>query len=155
MYQHSDYQENRDQLRSRLLAVGIPAALLLILTLVSFFLRWPEALTVILCIALCSLCIFSWSMLISPLLAYGKHVDHALNGRTRDTEGLFVSMEEECVGRDGVEFYPMTINVGDKNAEKDMRLFYYDANLPRPEWQPGDLLKITSYDNRVTKWEKL
>ena len=59
-------------------------------------------------------------MLISPLLAYGKHVDHALNGRTRDTEGLFVSMEEECVGRDGVEFYPMTINVGDKNAEKDM-----------------------------------
>ena len=64
VYQQSDYQENRDQLRSRLLAVGIPAALLLILTLVSFFLRWPEALTVILCIALCSLCIFSWSMLI-------------------------------------------------------------------------------------------
>ena len=36
-----------------------------------------------------------------------------------------------------------------------MRLFYYDANLPRPEWRPGDHLKITSYDNRVTKWEKL
>ena len=154
MYQPSDYQENRDQLRSRLITAGAPAAALLALLLISFFLRWPEKLTVALSVLLCSEIIFCYSMLISPVIAYGRHLDHALNGRVRDAEGVFVGMEDQAVLREGLYFYPMTINVGDKGLEKDNRLFYYDANMPRPDWQEGERLVITSYDNRVTAWKR-
>lgn len=153
MYQPSDYQENRDQLRRRATAVGAPAVALLALTLLSFFLRWPQAVTMILCVLLCSHIIFCYTMFISPVLAYGQHIDHALNGRVRDAQGAFVQMEDQAVLREGLYFYPMTINVGDKGLAEDDRLFYYDANLPRPAWQPGEQLVITSYDNRVTAWK--
>lgn len=154
MYTEKDYQENREQLKTRLIASIVPASIGLILSLVSFLLRWPEAVTMILSIISIGGFLFVYTMFISPVIAYGKHVDHALRGRTRSIEGTFVSMESEAVGRDGVNFYPMTLNVGNLDDEEDDRLFYYDANLPRPDWKAGDKLEITSYDNRVTKWTK-
>ena len=121
--------------------------------LVSFFVRWPEAVTVILTIAAFGSAVFIYGMLISPLLAYKKHIDHALNGRTRQNTGTFLHMEEESVWRDGVQFYPFMISVGDKKEEGNHRLFYMDANFPRPQWKEDDLITLTSYDNRVTAWE--
>lgn len=154
MYTTQSYQENRAQLRSRLMKIGLPVLVLFVLMFVSFALRWPEAVTVILSIIAFGLAIFCYSMFISPVRAYGKHIDHALNGRTRQLTGTFLHMEEETVTRDGVSFYPFTISVGDKNEEVNHRLFYMDANLPRPDWKEDDELTITSYDNRVTAWEK-
>lgn len=154
MYTEKSYQDNRAQLRDRLIAFCIPALLLFVLMIVSFALRWAEAVTVILSIAAFSLAIFCYAMFISPVRAYGKHIDHALNGRTRQLTGIFLHMEEETVTRDGVAFYPFMISVGDKNEEVNHRLFYMDANLPRPDWKEDDEIIITSYDNRVTKWEK-
>ena len=154
VYQSQDLADNRAQLRSRRLAVYIPAGLLLILTLVSFFLRWPQAVTMILCVLLCSHIIFCYTMFISPVLAYGQHIDHALNGRVRDAQGAFVQMEDQAVLREGLYFYPMTINVGATLRENGDRLFYYDAHLPLPDWQAGETLTLTSYDNRVTAWAR-
>ena len=153
MYTNESYQQNRAQLKTRSLACGLPLLVLFAMMLVSFFLRWPEALTVALSIVVFGCAILFYGMLISPVRAYGKHIRHALNGRTRKLQGAFVSMEEEAVGRDGVMFYPFVVNVGDMEDEADDRLYYMDANLPRPEWQKGDKLEITSYDNRVTAWE--
>ena len=155
MYTNESYQQNRDQLRTRLLACGLPVLALIILMIVSFCLRWPEALTVAFSIIAFGGAILLYGMLISPVIAYGKHVHHALNGRTRSLQGVFVNMEEAPVGRDGVQFYPFVINVGDKGEEEDDRLFYMDANLPRPQWQVGEKLEITSYDNRVTAWKNV
>lgn len=154
MYTQKSYQENRQQLKTRLLAIGLPVTALFVLMLVSFFVRWPEALTVALCILAFGAAIFCYSLFISPLRAYGKHIDHALNGRTRQITGAFLEMEEGTVWRDGVQFYPFTISVGDKKEEENHRLFYMDANFPRPDWHEDDVLTITSYDNRVTAWEK-
>ena len=154
MYTAKSYQENRQQLKSRLLAICLPVTVLFVLMLVSFFMRWPEAVTVILSILTFGVANFCYSLFISPLRAYGKHVDHALKGRTRQITGAFLQMEEEPVWRDGVQFYPFIISVGDKTEEENHRLFYMDANLPRPAWQEDDMLVITSYDNRVTAWEK-
>ena len=153
MYTNESYQQNRAQLRARLYACGLPLLALFVLMLVSFFVRWPEAVTTLLCIIMFSAGILLYGMLISPVIAYGKHIYHALNGRTRKLQGVFVSMEEEAVGRDGVNFYPFIVNVGDKGDEEDDRLFYMDANLPRPDWKVGEKLEVTSYDNRVTAWE--
>ena len=153
MYTEKSYQENRQQLKHRLLCIGLPVLVLFVLMLVSFFVRWPEAVTVILSIAAFGLAIFCYSMFISPLRAYGKHIHHALNGRTREITGSFLEMEETTVWRDGVQFYPFMISVGDKKEEENHRLFYMDANFPRPEWKEDDVLLITSFDNRVTAWE--
>lgn len=155
MYTENDYQENRAQLKKRLLLSVSPAAVLLLLSIVSFVLRLPQVLTMVLCILGSCGFIFAYSMLIAPVIAYGKHINHALHGRTREIEGTFMVMEAEAVGRDGVQFYPLTLNVGDCSKEADDRLFYFDANLPRPDWQQGDRLHFVSYDNRVTQWKKL
>ena len=53
-----------------------------------------------------------------------------------------------------MDFYPVTLNVGDQGREEDDRLFYMDANLPRPDWQAGETLTLTFYDNRVTAWRR-
>ena len=155
MYTNESYQQNRAQLRNRFIACGLPVLALFSLMLVSFVVRWAEALTVILSILTFGAGILLYGMFISPVIAYGKHLHHALNGRTRKLQGKFVMMEEEAVGRDGVMFYPFTVNVGDKGLEEDDRLFYMDANLPHPEWKEGDKLEITSFDNRVVAWETI
>ena len=154
MYQSQDLADNRAQLRSRRLAVYIPAGLLLILTLVSFFLRWPQGVTAALTILFCSVVIFCYTLLISPVKIYGRHLDHALHGHTHETRGAFVGFEAEPVTREGLLFYPMTINVGATLRENGDRLFYYDAHLPLPDWQAGETLTLTSYDNRVTAWAR-
>ncbi len=153
MYTAQSYQDNRAQLRSRMLAVGLPALAFFVLMIVSFALRWAEAVTVILSIVTFSLFIFGYSMFVSPVRAYGKHIEHALNGRTRQLTGIFLEMAEESVMRDGISFYPFTVSVGDKKEEENHRLFYMDANLPRPDWKEDDEIILTSYDNRVTAWE--
>ena len=153
MYTNEIFQDIRKQLRTRLWAIGLPVFVLAVLMLVSFFVRWPQAVTVLFTIAAFSIAVFAYSMFLSPLFAYKKHISHALNGRTRQNTGAFLHMEEEPVWRDGVQFYPFMISVGDKKEEENHRLFYMDANFPRPEWKEDDMLHITSYDNRVTAWE--
>ena len=83
-------------------------------------------------------------------------MDYALNGRSRETQGVFVGMEDKPVTREGLLLYPLTINVGEAIRDDGNRLFYYDAHLPLPDWKEGDCLCLTSYDNRITawKWEK-
>lgn len=154
MYDLTDYAENKRQLRTRLFALGAPAAALLAATIVSFCLRWPQAVTMALCILLFSLCVFGHGMLLRPILAYGKHLRHALDGRTRTTCGAYMGMEQSAVSREGVMVFPMTLNVGEKDKDEDDRLFYFDANLPRPVWAQGERLRVTSYDKMVTAWER-
>ena len=155
MYQATDYQENRSQLRARLIGVIVPAVALLVLFFAAFILRWHEAVASASLCLMCAVLIFGVSMLIAPVSAYGKHIEHALNGRTRKLQGTFQSMEDKAVGRDGVMFYPFVVNVGNPEEPEDDRLFYMDANLPRPDWKTGEMLEITSYDNRVTAWERV
>ncbi len=155
MYSQKDYEAICAQRRGRLLALCPPFAVLAGLTLVSFFVRWPQAVTVALTIAAGALFIAGWSFLISPLNAYRKHVFHALNGRTSTTRGVFVAMEAEAVEREGLMFWPFTINVGAGIRDDGDRLFYYDAYLQKPDFQPGEALELISYDNRVTAWSRV
>ncbi len=145
--------ENKAQTKKRWIVLGIPAALLLAGVVVSFIVR-IQWLTIALTIALGAYAIFSYSMLLSPLICYGRHLAGCVSGRTSKTEGAFKSMEEAPVPRDGVMFYAMMLNVGDMDEEEDDRLFYYDANKPRPDWQVGDRLIIFSHDKAVAKWQR-
>ena len=153
MYTEQDYADIRRQVRRRLLGMGVPALFLLGAVAASFVfrLRW---LTVGLTILLGCFCVFFYGLLIQPVMAYQRRLEDVLFGRTRDTTGVFKGMEEKTALRDGVEYYPFLLNVGDKNAEEDDRLFYYDANLPRPDWRPGDRITVTSHEKALGGWTR-
>lgn len=155
LYRQEDYADICAQLKKRRLALGAPVALLLALSALSFALRWPQGVTAALSILALCLLIFCHIMFISPVVAYRRHLDHALRGKSHDTQGVFVAMEQKAVTRDGLRLYPMTVNVGAGIRDDGDRLFYYDANLPRPDWREGDTLLLTSYDNLVVKWTRV
>ena len=155
VYRQEDYADICAQLRRRRMAVYTAAALLLILSVVSFALRWPQGCTAALTAASVCLLVFCYLMLIAPVRAYRNHIDHALRGRTHDTQGQFMEMEADAVLRDGLRLYPLHVNVGAGLRDDGSRLFYYDANLPRPDWRAGDTLLITAYDNLVVKWTRV
>ena len=153
MYTEQDYQDIRGQIRQRSFALGIPAVLLLAGVIASFVFR-VKPLTMGLSVLLGVFCIFGYGMLLYPVIAYGRHLDEVLHGRVRSTTGAFKEMEEQAVMRDGVKYYPMMLNVGDMENPEDDRLFYYDANLPRPDWKVGEMLTVTAHDKALGAWER-
>lgn len=153
MYTENDFQEISVQLKKRITVLVIPALLLLAAVIVSFVFR-SQLLTTVLSLLMGVYSLFSFSMFIYPVLAYKRHLHYVLHGRVRKLTGAFKEMDETIALRDGVRFYPMLINVGKMENAEDDRLFYYDANLPRPDWQVGDMITITSHDKAVGAWEK-
>ena len=151
MYSEQDYQDISQQLKERLIVLGIPAALLLAGIVLSVVFR-VEWLTVVLTVAEGCYCIFAYHVLLWPIIAYRRHLDDVLHGRVRTLKGAFKEMEDDAVLREGVMYYPMMLNVGKMEDPEDDRLLYYDANLPRPDWQPGEMLTVTVHDKAVGAW---
>ncbi|MBQ7656714.1 MAG: hypothetical protein IJS41_09435 [Clostridia bacterium] len=151
MYTEQDYSDICAQIKQRRLALAIPMAMLLASVIVSFVFR-IKWLTTALSLLLGAALVFCQGMLISPLTAYRRHLDEVLHGRTRTTTGAFKEMEEVAVMRDGVKYYPMMLSVGNMDDPEDDRLFYYDANLPRPDWKNGDMLTVTAHDKSLGAW---
>ena len=152
MYTEQDYQSNRKQLKKRAIALGIPAVILLAGVIWSFIVR-IKLLTMGLTIVLGIYSIFCYGMLLFPIIAYGKHMHELLHGRTHQLTGAFKEMGADRMLRDGVEFFPVIINVGKMDNPEDDRLLYYDANLTLPVWQIGDKLTFTVHDKSIGKWE--
>ncbi len=153
MYTEQDYSAISAQFKKRVLVASIPAVLLLGGIVWSFIVR-IKWLTMLLTALTGAYCVFMHGMLIAPIAAYRRHIANALTGRTRKTTGIFKEMETTAVQREGVQYFPMLITVGDPADPEDDRLFYYDANLPRPDWTSGQKLTITSHDKFVADWEK-
>lgn len=153
MYTEQDYADICAQIKQRRILLGIPAALLLAGVIVSFVfrIRW---LTMGLSLVLGAGLIFCHGLLLAPLTAYRHHLNDVLHGRTRTTTGAFKEMEEVAVDRDGVKFYPMMLSVGNMDDPEDDRLFYYDANLPRPDWKTGDMITVTAHDKALGAWTR-
>ncbi len=154
MYTEQDYRDICAQANRRWAALLIPSALVLAGVVVSFIFR-QKIVTMALSALLGMGFIFCYGLLIAPVTAYRRHLDEVLHGRVRQTTGAFKEMEEQSVLREGVRYYPMMINVGKMEEPEDDRLFYYDANLPRPDWQAGDMLTVTAHDKALGDWKKL
>ncbi len=150
MYQQSDWLENSHQLKRRLLALLIPMVFFLAGIAVSLLrsvrLQW---LTILLTILGGSMAIFCYGMFISPVASYGRHLRNVLEGRTRETTGLLTEVASQPCIREGVEYYPITVNVGDKGDAADDRLFYYDVHKGMPPYAPGDRITVVSHDKAV------
>ena len=86
MYTEQDYADIRGQIKGRVLALGIPAVLMLAGVIVSFVFR-IRYLTIGLSLILGVFCIFGYGVLLFPVIAYGRHLDSVLHGRVRSTTG--------------------------------------------------------------------
>lgn len=153
MYTEQDYQDICAQVKKRLTALLIPSVLLLAGVIASFVFR-QRILTMALSGLLGAAFVFCYGLFVSPVTAYRRHLDEVLHGRVHQTVGAFKEMEEVSVLREGVRYYPMLISVGDMKDPEDDRLFYYDANLPRPDWQVGERIAVTAHDKALGAWEK-
>ena len=153
LYTEQDFSHIKNQKKNRLLLLWLPVLPLLAALIYSLVIR-QEWLTVALTILTGCYLLFTHGLLVAPVIAYYQHMDQVMHGRTRTITGAFKEMDETPVLREGVRYYAMLLNVGRMEEEEDDRLFYYDANLPRPDWQKGDQLTLTYHDKAVGAWKK-
>lgn len=135
------------------MGMAVPAALLAAAVIATFIYRIQWA-TIVGTVLIGFYCVFFYSLLVQPVAAYRRHLDGVLHGRTRTLTGAFKNMEADIAIREGVQYYPMTLSVGKMDDPNDDRLLYYDANLPRPDWQVGDALTVTIHDKAVGDWKR-
>ena len=154
MYSQQDVKDISAQFKQRMALIAIPAIILLIGVVWSTIQR-IQWLTIALFILFCFTLLFSWALFLSPLKKYRAFISGALDGQKRTMEGYFKAFVHEPAERDGITFIPLYINISGTKEEEDDRLFYFDANLPLPDWQPGEKLSITSQDRAVLAWQRL
>lgn len=153
MYTVNDLNTVSAQKKKRITLIVIPCLVLLAGIVYSLAVRLPWYITGIMTILLGVLLIFCLDMFVKPLARYEKHIEHALNGKTRQITGCLKDFEHNLVEKEKLLFYPLILNVNKMENEEDDRLFYWDAALPRPQWDMGQKLTFTYYDKRITAWQ--
>ncbi|HML48764.1 MAG TPA: hypothetical protein PKE04_18640, partial [Clostridia bacterium] len=101
------------------------------------------------------LAIFFWSMKMTPPMSYRRHLKEIHQGLSRQTIGRAVQFSQDATHREGLDFYALVINIGEKGDPEDERLFYWDAHKSKPDLSPGDLLEIISHGNDIIGMRKL
>lgn len=154
MYTEADRVEAKRQLSRRRLLVYLPCGVALAVTIALFVilqqrrLDWSWALAAGLTILFGSLLIFFCGVYVRPMALYSKHIGYMLDGRKRETTGIFKSFDD-AEDRDGLECHAMLLNVGDRDDPEDDRLFYYDAFKPKPDVALGERVTVFSNDKMV------
>lgn len=155
MYKQEELLEITKRLRKRWWVTCVPCALMLTAAIVIFVYGQQQRsetlwmLTAGLTILGGALFLFLYGVYVRPMRLYRRHVDTMLNGRRRETTGVFKSFSDEVSDQEGLECHPMFINVGDKDEDKDDRLFYYDVFKDKPAIPLGTRVTVTSNDKMV------
>lgn len=153
MYTQADLVNLDKQLKQRILAWLVPEVLLLGLVVYSLVIR-QEHLTSLLFALLGAMLLFSMSLQILPVKRYRDFVKTALVGKNTTNVSRFESLSDAPVAVDGVRFYPLMMRVDGPKEAYNQRQFYWDANLPLPQWQQGRLYQLTSHEKAVIAWEE-
>ena len=153
MYTQSDLEEISAQLRRRIGLWTLPQLPLMAALIYTLIIR-HQVLTTAVSVLMGWIAIFAAGISIAPVAAYRKFLRGLLIGRKRELSGIFKGFDQDTVMRDKVRYVPLMLNVGDIDEPKDDRLFYWDTNIPLPDWQLGDKLWISSHDKSVADWRK-
>jgi hypothetical protein len=137
--------------RKRVLTVALiigGAALLLVVAGMTFRIK-PLALAA----SIIGGCVvYSWSAFkIAPWSAYRRYLREMQSGLRRETEGAFVSAGEDSRTVDGIRVHDVLLDAG----QEVNLLFYWDDEKPRPDFQPGQRLKVTSFGKFITSYEEI
>ena len=151
MYSENDLKDAQQAVKRARLLMYIPAAILFIAAIITFVVR-IKWLTILLSALGGWWIVFTHQMYVIPRKGYMEHIRSALRVAHKEAEGYYLRTEETPVERNNVMFYAFYLNVGERQDPEDDRLFYYDANLPRPDWQPGEMLTVTAHDKALGAW---
>ena len=152
MYSKQDVLDADRQYRRAVLLWLIPETLLLLGVAVSFVYR-IEWLTILLSFLLGAALVFSLNLYVLPVRRYREYLNMALTGKTRRSVAAFKSFSDQIAVREGVRFYPVIMHVGNPRFEMDERQFFWDINLPRPEWKEGDKIALLSHEKLIVGWQ--
>ena len=161
MYTQEELRQVQLQLKKKRLAAAIPTLLLLAVAIAVFVagrMRRSDAawiLSALLTIFGGGYALFQYGLSIRPAKTYRNCVQEMLHGRMRQTEGVLKAFSEDICDRNGLPFHAVLLNVGEKNAPEDDRLFYWDAQKPNPEFSLGMQVRVFSNDNRISRMESL
>ena len=154
IYTEADVQAINHQVKRGLTVMGLSAAVAVVATVITLVYR-VQWLTIAITLFWGSLTIFFWSMKMTPPLSYRRHLKEIHQGLSRQTLGQVVQLSEDLTHREGIDFYALIINIGEEDDPEDERLFYWDAQKPRPDFAPGDRLEIISHGNDIIGMRKL
>lgn len=152
MYSQEDYLAVGRQLRKRRLVCALPLVLLLAAIVLSFLQR-IEWLSAALLALLAVSALFCHQLFILPVKRYQAFLQLALHGRNRKDMVRFDNISLQAVVREGLRCYPATMRADSQNEELDERTYYWDANLPFPDWQQGQEICLMSHEKLITGWE--
>ena len=155
LYTEADLTAATRERRKRQLLTLIPACLLLAMAIAVFvWFRlhhdvsgwiWSALLT----LAGGAYALFFGGAYLRPVSLYARHIGHMLDGPHRETTGVVSHVEPTPQDKDGLDFYPFTINIGTVADPKDDRLFYYDALKGSPPFAEGDRVRVRSNDSKA------
>ena len=152
LYSEKDLQLISGQLKKRYLVLGAVLAALLAAFIASMIVR-TEWLSIALFILAGAAAAFVIELFCVPLHRYKKLILSALTGRTH-TEALeYKETEAETSLVDGVRCRGMIfLGDPDKHGTREQR-FYWDEELPRPAFSPGDRITLKYTGRSIIGYE--
>ncbi len=113
----------------------------------------PELPVMFVLIAAFSVLIFFYELLLHPLTAYARHLRNSLHGRSHEITVLFDHINEEHSMVDGVMYQDLIfLGEADKHGDRE-RMFYWDVELPLPEFSKGQEVTLRYYDRFIIAYE--
>ncbi len=92
-------------------------------------------------------------MKLAPKIAYRRFLKELRGGLSHVEEGVVIGFDEDATFREGLDFYRLTMNVGDLADPKDERILYWDANLPKPALEIGARVRANIHGNDLIALE--
>ena len=99
--------------------------------------------------------IFFFSTYVLPMQQYRNHIREMQQCKAKETNGVYKSFSTQISHKDGLDYYALKINVGEKDDAEDDRLFYYDCLLPKITIEFGKNVLVKSYENKVIEIKEI
>lgn len=153
LYSEKDLQKLSGQLKKRFLAIGCILAVILAVFVVSMIIR-AEWLSIVSFILFFAGAVFAVDLFCLPLHRYKKLITSALTGRTHTEELEYEKTEEDSSVVDGVPCLGMIfLGAPDKHGAREQR-FYWDRELPLPDFVPGDQITLKYTGRNIIGYQK-
>ncbi len=149
-YNQGDYDVLKREINKKLLVFGLVVAAYLTGVSMLFSMRLQFACMSFTFVAGSIIIFFAYIYLVPPL-KYRKFLKEMHSGQQRESLGEFVRIEEDETFREGVSFYPF-ITVDDEGFE---HRFYWDAQKPLPQIEPGAKVNVTTYGQSIKRLDYL
>ena len=152
LYSDSYRSSVRSQLSRRIIPLCVLAGVLLALAVWAFIAR-RQALAVSAVLVLGAALIFSLDVLCKPLWQYDRFLSSALSARNHTDSLIFDHPESEISVVDGVSYRSLVfLGDPDKHGTRE-RMFYWDSELPLPDFRPGQAVTIRYTGKMIIAYE--